>query len=322
MPKFYFWRFNLLLSASSPLLVKHLMNLFSLKNAKDDLQEVSVHDCVKFWFRGPNRYVEPLQKVSKVRATKPRLNHNPSGHIDLIFLPWTDEENSLIVELDEEESRRDETNLATFFACWLCKFVLLNKKVNHVRASVFKVGSLMAHGKKFSLAVPVFASIHRGLKEISTSSNLSVANTIFPIHYVYGWLGEYFGTHHRANHSHRSIPLCKISVQKMAKSFDFTEAQKLFQQDDARCLHHLAMLQGRDLHLTGKLSNSWNEYIISLRSSYVTLGHDSNFIVESYSPIIFSRQFGLSRCSRRSYGASLRWYTINVGVTLEFLLST
>ncbi|KAG5570849.1 hypothetical protein H5410_060615 [Solanum commersonii] len=115
----------------------------------------------------------------------------------------------------------------------------------------------MAHGKKFSLAVPVLASIYRGLKEISTSSNLSVANIIFPIHYVYGWLGEYFGTHHRANRSHRSIPLCKISGEKMAKCFVFTDAQKLFQQDDARRLHHLAMLQGRDMHLTdnGKLSN-------------------------------------------------------------------
>ncbi|KAH0722656.1 hypothetical protein KY290_005312 [Solanum tuberosum] len=211
---------------------------------------------------GPNRYAEPPQKVSKVRATKPRLNHNPSGHIDSNFLPRTDEENAPFVELDVEESLRDETNLAAFFACWLCKFVLPNKKVNHVRASVFKVASLMAHGKKFSLAVPVLASIYRGLKEISTSSNLSVANIIFPIHYVYGWLGEYFGTHHRANRSHRSIPLCKISGEKMAKCFNFTDAQKLFQQDDALRLHHLAML------------------------------HDSNFIVESYSPIRFSRQFG------------------------------
>uniref|UniRef100_M1E0D8 Aminotransferase-like plant mobile domain-containing protein n=1 Tax=Solanum tuberosum TaxID=4113 RepID=M1E0D8_SOLTU len=235
--------------------------------AKDDLQEVSVHDWVKFWFRGPNNYAEPPQKVSK--------------------------ENAPFVELDVEESLRDETNLAAFFACWLCKFVLLNKKVNYVRASVFKVGSLMAHGKKFSLAVPVLASIYRGLKEISTSLNSSVAIIIFPIHYVYGWLGEYFGTHHRANRSHRSIPLCKISGEKMAKCFNFTDAQKLFQQDDARRLHHLAMLQGRDLHLTdnGKLSNSWNEYIINLRSSYVTLRHDSNFIVESYSPTSFSRQF-------------------------------
>ena len=53
----------------------------------------------------------------------------------------------------------------------------------------------------------------------------------------------------------------------MAKCFDFTDAQKLIQQDDARRLHHLAMIQGKDLHIidNDKLSNSWNEYDISLR---------------------------------------------------------
>ncbi|KAH0709111.1 hypothetical protein KY284_010538 [Solanum tuberosum] len=102
--------------------------------------------------------------MSKVLDTKTRLNHNPSGHNDSKFLPRTDEENTPFVELDVEESLRDETNLEAFFTCWLCKFVLPNKKVNHMHASVFKVASLMAHGKKFSLAVPVLASIYRGLK--------------------------------------------------------------------------------------------------------------------------------------------------------------
>ena len=80
----------------------------------------------------------------------------------------------------------------------------------------------------------------------------------------------------------------------MAKFFGFTDTPKLSDQDDSHRLHNLALLQGRDLHLTdnGRLSNSWNEYIISLRSGYVTLMHDSNFIVESYSPVRFSRQFG------------------------------
>ncbi|KAK4737480.1 hypothetical protein R3W88_001177 [Solanum pinnatisectum] len=68
----------------------------------------------------------------------------------------------------------------------------------------------------------------------------------------------------------------------------YAEPSQKVSKDDARCLHHLAMLQGRDLHLidNGKL------YIISLHSGYVTLRHGSNFIVESYSPIRFSRQFG------------------------------
>ena len=129
--------------------------------------------------------------------------------------------------LDVEESLRD-TNFATLFACSLCKFVLLNKKVNCIRASVFKDAILMAHRNKFSLEVPVLARIYRGLKEISSYSNLSATNKIFPIHYVYGWIGEYFGTHHHANHSHRSTPLCKIYGEKMAKCFDFTNVQSYF----------------------------------------------------------------------------------------------
>ncbi|KAG5600337.1 hypothetical protein H5410_031707 [Solanum commersonii] len=116
----------------------------------------------------------------------------------------------------------------------------------------------MAHRKKFSLFVSVLANIYRGLKEISTSPNLSVANIIFPIYYVNSWLREYSGTHYRANHSHQSIPLCNIS--------------------------------GKDLHLTDnrKLLNSGNEFIISLRSGYITVRHDSNFIVESYNLKKFS----------------------------------
>ncbi|KAH0747183.1 hypothetical protein KY290_008969 [Solanum tuberosum] len=61
--------------------------------AIDDVHKASIHNWVKFWFRGPNRYVEPSQKVSK----------------------WTDEENAPFVELDLEESLRDETSLAAFF---------------------------------------------------------------------------------------------------------------------------------------------------------------------------------------------------------------
>ncbi|XP_059288149.1 uncharacterized protein LOC132041452 [Lycium ferocissimum] len=279
-----------------PWLPKSCLYLFSAfyKLAEGGHHEVSIHDWVKFWFRGPSRYAEPPQRASKGRATKPRLNHNPSGHIDMNYLPRTDEEHAPFVELGVEDSLRDETNLSAFLTCWLCKFVLPHKKIDYVRASVLKVASLMAHGEKFSLAVPVLASIYRGLREISTSPDLRQGNIIFPIHYVYGWLGEYFKTHHRANHSHRSIPLCKISGEKMAKYFNFSDARKLFQQDDARHLHHLALLQGRELYFTdtGDLSDSWNDTIISLRSSYVTLRHDADLIVESYSPYRFSRQFG------------------------------
>ncbi|KAK4716572.1 hypothetical protein R3W88_014910 [Solanum pinnatisectum] len=54
------------------------------------------------------------------------------------------------------------------------------------------------------------------------------------------------------------------------------------------------MLQGKELHIddSGKLSTSWSDFLIGLRSSFVTLRLDDELIVEPYSPHRFSRQFG------------------------------
>ncbi|XP_027769716.1 uncharacterized protein LOC114075560 [Solanum pennellii] len=73
-------------------------------------------------------------------------------------------ENAPFVELGVEESFRDETYMAAFLVCWLCKFVFPSKKADCIRASVLKVASLMAHGEIFSLAVPVLASIYAALR--------------------------------------------------------------------------------------------------------------------------------------------------------------
>ncbi|KAH0696636.1 hypothetical protein KY290_014018 [Solanum tuberosum] len=149
---------------------------------KGALDEVSFREWTKFWFRGPRKYAKPSPRTSKNR-TKPRMNHDPSENIDMSFLPRTKEENAPLVELGVEESFKDETYLAAFLACSLCKFVLPNKKADCIRASVFKVASLMAHGEIFSLAVPVLASIYRDLRDISTSSNLDVPGALIEHHY-------------------------------------------------------------------------------------------------------------------------------------------
>ncbi|KAG5586111.1 hypothetical protein H5410_046545 [Solanum commersonii] len=124
---------------------------------------LSVHEWTKFWFRGSRKYVEPSPRTSKSR-TKPRMNHDPSGNIDMSFLP------------------RNEEDSTPFF-------VLLNKKDDCIHASVFKVASLMAHGEIIFLAVSVLASIYRGLKDILTYSNLDACDILLPIHYVHGWIG-------------------------------------------------------------------------------------------------------------------------------------
>ncbi|KAH0746483.1 hypothetical protein KY285_008140 [Solanum tuberosum] len=227
---------------------------------KGAIDEVSFREWTKFWFRRLRKYAEPSPRTSKNR-TKPRMNHDPSGNIDMSFLPRTEEENAPFVELGVEESFRDETYLAAFLACWLCKFVLPNRKADCIRASVFKVASLMAHGEIFSLAVPV--SILR------PTSVLPVLNEVCEC-------GRF------------------LSGEKMAKHFDLVDARKLFQQVNVHDLHNLAMLQGKELHIddSGKLSTSWSDFLIGLRSSFVTLRLDDELIVEPYSPHRFSRQFG------------------------------
>ncbi|KAJ8556355.1 hypothetical protein K7X08_023113 [Anisodus acutangulus] len=56
----------------------------------------------------------------------------------------------------------------------------------------------------------------------------------------------------------------------------------------------MAMLQGKELHIedNGNMSNSWSDFLIGLRSRFVTLRHDDDLIMEPYSPHRFSRQFG------------------------------
>ncbi|KAH0697977.1 hypothetical protein KY289_015459 [Solanum tuberosum] len=221
---------------------------------KGAIDEVSFREWTKFWFRGPRKYAEPSPRTSKNR-TKPRINHDPSGNIDMRFLPRTKEENAPFVKL---------------------------------------VASLMADGEIFSLAVPVQASIYRGLRDISTSSNLGACNTLLPFHYVYGWIGEYFETYFCVTRPQRGVRMWQISGEKMAKHFDLVDASKLFQQVNVHDLHNLAMLQGKELHIddSGKLSTSWSDFLIGLRSSFVTLRLDDELIVEPYSPHRFSRQFG------------------------------
>ncbi|PHT37010.1 hypothetical protein CQW23_24710 [Capsicum baccatum] len=79
----------------------------------------------------------------------------------------------------------------------------------------------------------------------------------------------------------------------MAKQFNLVDARQLFQQVNVKKLPLLSLLQGKEVPIddSGKLSNSWSDFFIGLRSSFVTLRHDNDLIVEPYSPYQFSRQF-------------------------------
>ncbi|PHU18184.1 hypothetical protein BC332_13879 [Capsicum chinense] len=220
-------------------------------------KEVSVCDWVNFWFKGPEWYKEPSPQHPKQQA-KPKSNHSPNGYIDMSFLPRTEEKNILFVVLGVE--------------------------------GIFKIASLMAYGERFALAIPVLTSIYRGLTEITTLINSSVGDIIFPIKCVYGWIGTYFNSYYQARH-YNGARMCRIARERMARNFDLSSGRRLFQNVDICSLLTLAMLQPKELFIAdnGELSSSWNDYFISLHSSYVTLRCDDHFIMEPYSPHIFSR---------------------------------
>ncbi|KAH0636019.1 hypothetical protein KY289_035934 [Solanum tuberosum] len=58
-------------------------------------------------------------------------------------------------------NKRDETYLTTFLSFWLCTFVLPNKEGEFVRPGTFKMASLMASGRKISLAIPALVDTAR-----------------------------------------------------------------------------------------------------------------------------------------------------------------
>lgn len=94
------------------------------------------------------------------------------------------------------DDKTDETYLAAFLSCWLCAFVLSNKEGEFVRPGNFKMESLKMCGRNINLAIMVLASNYNGLNKISSLPQLDQIKVYFPIHYVYGWLVNYFKTHY------------------------------------------------------------------------------------------------------------------------------
>ncbi|KAM2350132.1 hypothetical protein ACFX1X_013565 [Malus domestica] len=177
--------------------------------------------------------------------------------------------------------------------------------VNLVRPGVFKVASKMAAGESFSLAIPVLASIYNGLSMVSDSASTEDRAAVLPYHYVYGWLGEYFGTHFSLSTLDKSRPssstgaklgplMTKYSGVLSAKSLDDLQARALFKSCEDLRMDPLARVGSvrRGIVDNSHLRFSDLSYLISLRSGFVSLRQEDRCIIQSYSPHRFSRQFG------------------------------
>ncbi|KAH7849160.1 hypothetical protein Vadar_013902 [Vaccinium darrowii] len=255
---------------------------------------VTTHEWVKFWFKAPSRYKEPPHRVQKKRSGEPRTSNNPTGFISAPN-PRSRDGEKVFDDLGIEKNMREETNLAAFLSCWLCVFVLPNKEVGQIRPGVFKVASMMARGERFSLAVPVLASIYHGLREITSSPSPSKCGATFPIHYLYGWLGQYYDSYFLPSSLKFkcSALMVRLAGEKKAKHFTAQEACDLLKSISPSKLSVLALNKPKQLTIcdNGVQLDSWSNYLISLRSSFLTLRRGGERIIEPYSPHRFARQF-------------------------------
>ncbi|KAF7121363.1 hypothetical protein RHSIM_Rhsim13G0131600 [Rhododendron simsii] len=246
---------------------KYLFLAYRKIYCASDASNVTVHDWVKFWFKEDPRYKQPPAKVQKKRLGEPRTSNNPTGFIGEKKLHSKDTE-KVFDDLGVEKDVKEETNLAALLSCWLCIFVLPNKEVDQIRPGVFKVASMMAQGKRFSLAVPVLASIYHGLREITSSPNPSKCGAAFPIHYVYGWLGRYYDSYFLSAPTkfECGARMVRLAGEKKTKHFSFQEACDLLKSITPSTLSLLALGKPQQGIVTdhGKHSDSWNDYVINI----------------------------------------------------------
>uniref|UniRef100_M1BMX6 Aminotransferase-like plant mobile domain-containing protein n=1 Tax=Solanum tuberosum TaxID=4113 RepID=M1BMX6_SOLTU len=165
---------------------------------------------------------------------------------------------------------------------------------NFIWPETFKIASLMASGKRVSLAVPVLASIYHGLNKISNSSQLDHIRVCFPIHYVYGWLAYYLKTHYPLT-SGPSLPRMVVySGEGAAKYFDKDEARKRVHWGESIVWNATILSRPHPTYYIddGKAPELELAYFMSLRFNYLPLRRGGSFVIEPYSPHRFSRQFG------------------------------
>ncbi|KAL2902555.1 Protein MAIN-LIKE 2 [Bienertia sinuspersici] len=260
----------------------------------DSKKGVSAQQWVDFWFKRSILYSSPVKR-KRYTSAPPKSTHNPSGKLADPPSKWSTKELHLFNSLGiEVEGKRETTYVAAFLSCWLCVFVLPENEDRLIRLGTFEVAVLMARGETFSLAIPVLASIYRGLNVISRSPNPSYSGAYFPAHYLYGWLGLYFNTNHVVDPSPPGPLMVSFSGAQGSKFFKDVEAHCVIHEGSGAKVGCTMLNKNKNIFLFDdcNLDHMQMSYLSSLRSSYVSLRHYDSFFIEPYLPYRFSRQFG------------------------------
>jgi len=184
----------------------------------------------------------------------------------------------------------EETYLAAFISCWLWSFVLPIEATCLIRPGVFVPASRLAHGEYMNLAIAALTSVYQGLNIISMARNLTKLEAIFPIHYVYGWLGTYFKTHFEHPYHRYNLPkMVGISGEKMNRTPDALEAWEILRCKDSSVMYSNALTRDTPTELVDSqsLSPSWRACLICLHSGFLTLLQGRTIVIEPYFPCKF-----------------------------------
>ena len=275
---------------------------------------VTLERWIHFWCSKEVKYLKPPLRKGR-NKTAPDVTHNPLGDFGA-HGDWSSEDDALFARLGISRGYKTEVYLAAHLSCWLCAFVLPVADVGMIRPSTFKMACKIATGELVSLAIPVLASIYRGLNYIAESSQPSRLTCPFPIHFVHGWLAHYFNTHHSVFRTSRSPAMAQFSGEVSAKPFSPREARIKIHKGASvnwNCL--IGLKQNYRFVDNANASFTECEYFASIRSSYLTLRDGERFIVEAYCPHRISRQFGFYQDVPDSLAQVIRNVNLNEGVS-------
>ncbi|KAL0449387.1 UNVERIFIED_CONTAM: hypothetical protein Slati_1495100 [Sesamum latifolium] len=272
---------------------KYLLYAYHLLQGADDdrCSNVSIDKWVKFWSKKAIKYHLPPPRTEK-KMVWPKSTHNPVGDITT-HKRWSTAEEVLFEKLCIEGNFKEEVYLAAYLACWLCTFILPGKDFNSIHPSTFKMASMMASGRRVSLAIPILASIYEGLNTIATYSR-PARTSPFSVHFVYAWLASYFKTHYPVWQRLHGPKMTRFSSEGGAKYYDPQEARKRIHKAEFVSWACNMIVTNRPFKFidNGDAEELDHDYFIAILSSYLTLCQGDKFIIEPYNPHRFGRQFG------------------------------
>ncbi|XP_051131227.1 uncharacterized protein LOC127251539 [Andrographis paniculata] len=275
---------------------RYLLHAYHLLRSRDKGRRgVRTTDWISFWCEKTVKYERPQIRRGKesTRSSRPDATYNPTGEIGA-HEPWSKAQESSFAKLKVGREHLEETFLAAFLSCWLCIFVLPLDDVGLIRPSTFKMASVLASGFPVSLAIPVLTSIYRGLNQIADSSCPGQVRSTIPLHFLTGWIAEYFQTHYGVWKGIRGPGMVKHSGAVSARAYRADVACRKILRGDYFRWACTMITKDFDVRFVddGKREDYEQEYFISIRSCFLTLRDGFRCFVEPYSPHRFCRQFG------------------------------